>query len=140
MLKCLITQYFLAHGLQKTNQYIHWKLLPKIIFETYKHAVVVQLLCPTLCTPWTAAHQASLSLSISWSLPKFTSIESVMLSSLPSPAALFSFCPQSFPASGKHAIKLMKTFLFGLSNQFMLFILIGLQTRARRGTKEKTGK
>ena len=29
-------------------------------------------------TPWTAARQASLSLTISWSLPKFMSIESVM--------------------------------------------------------------
>ena len=29
-------------------------------------------------TPWTAAHQTSLSLTISWSLPKFMSIESVM--------------------------------------------------------------
>ena len=34
--------------------------------------------CPTLWDPWTAAHQASLSLTISQSLPKFTSIESVM--------------------------------------------------------------
>ena len=32
-------------------------------------------------TPWTAAHQVSLSLTISQSLPKFTSIESVMPSS-----------------------------------------------------------
>ena len=31
-------------------------------------------------TPWTMAHQASLSLTISWSLSKFMSIESVMLS------------------------------------------------------------
>ena len=31
-------------------------------------------------TPWTAAHQASLSFTISWSLLKLTSIESVMLS------------------------------------------------------------
>ena len=29
-------------------------------------------------TPWTAAHQASLSLTISWSLPKFMSVGSVM--------------------------------------------------------------
>ena len=29
-------------------------------------------------TPWTAAHQASLSLIISWSMPKFMSVESVM--------------------------------------------------------------
>ena len=31
-------------------------------------------------TPWTAACQASLSLTISWSLPKFMSIESMMSS------------------------------------------------------------
>ena len=31
-------------------------------------------------TPWAAAHQASLSLTISWSLPKFMSIESAMVS------------------------------------------------------------
>ena len=43
-------------------------------------------------TPWTAAHQASLSITISWSLLKLMSIESVMLSnhliplSSPSPA------------------------------------------------------
>ena len=31
-------------------------------------------------TPWTAAHQAPLSFTLSWSLLKFMSIESVMLS------------------------------------------------------------
>ena len=38
--------------------------------------VVVQLLSPVrlFVTPWTAARQASLSLTISWSLPKFMSI------------------------------------------------------------------
>ena len=35
-------------------------------------------------TLWTAAHQASLSLTIFWGLPKFMSIASVMLSSQPS--------------------------------------------------------
>ena len=34
--------------------------------------------CPTFCDPWTVAHQASLSFTISWSLLKLTSIESVM--------------------------------------------------------------
>ena len=140
MLKCLIAQYFLVHGLQKTNQYIHWKLLPKIIFETCKHAVVVPLLCPTLCAPWTAAHQASLSPSISRSLPKFTSIESVTLSSLLIPCRPLLLLPSVVPSIRETCLKLMKTFLFGLSGQFVLFILIGLQTRARRGTKEKTGK
>ena len=39
--------------------------------------------CPTLysATPWTAAHQASLSCTISWSLFKFMSVELVMPSS-----------------------------------------------------------
>ena len=50
--------------------------------------------CLTLVTPWTAAHQASLSLTVSWSLLKLMSIESVMpsnhLSSPPSPAFSFS--------------------------------------------------
>ena len=36
--------------------------------------------CPTLHPPWTAACQSSLSLTISWSLPKFMSIELVMSS------------------------------------------------------------
>ena len=40
----------------------------------------VAKLCLTHCDPWTAAHQASIFLTISWSLPKFRSIESVMLS------------------------------------------------------------
>ena len=34
--------------------------------------------CLTLCDPWTAAHQASLSFTISWSLLKLMSIELVM--------------------------------------------------------------
>ena len=44
--------------------------------------VVVQLLsCVRLfATPWTAAHQALLSFTISWSLLKLMSIESMMLS------------------------------------------------------------
>ena len=37
--------------------------------------------CPNLHDPWTVARRASLSLTISWSLPTFTSIASVMLSS-----------------------------------------------------------
>ena len=46
------------------------------------HAIVVQLLSCVqfFATPWTAAHQASRSFTISWSLLKLMSIESVMLS------------------------------------------------------------
>ena len=46
-------------------------------------------------TPWTEAHQASLSFTVSLSLLKLMSIESMM----PSSITLYS-CPQSFPASG----------------------------------------
>ena len=51
-------------------------------------------------TPWTAACQASLSLTISHSLPKLMFIASVMPSSHLILWCLFSFCPQSLPASG----------------------------------------
>ena len=51
-------------------------------------------------TPWTAARQASLSLTISQSFLKFTSIASAIHPTVSSSVALFSFCLQSFPASG----------------------------------------
>ena len=52
-------------------------------------------------TPWTAAHQASLSMTNSQSLLKLMSIELVMPSNhLTSSVVPFSFCLQSFPASG----------------------------------------
>ena len=51
-------------------------------------------------TPWTTAHQASLSFTISWSLLKLLSIESVMPSNHLSSVVPFSPCPQSFPVSG----------------------------------------
>ena len=47
--------------------------------------------------PWTAACQASLSFTFSWSLLKHTSVDSVMSSNQLIP---FSSCLQSFPASG----------------------------------------
>ena len=44
------------------------------------YLVVQSLSCVQLfATPWTAAHQGPLCLTIFWSLPKFMSIESVML-------------------------------------------------------------
>ena len=51
-------------------------------------------------TPWTAACRASLSFTISWSLLKLMSIESVMPSNHLILCAPFSSCLQSFPASG----------------------------------------
>ena len=57
----------------------------------------------TLCDPWTAARQASLSITNSRSLLKLMSIESVMPSSHPSSVVPFSHL-QSFPASGSFQV------------------------------------
>ena len=71
------------------------------IFFSHSLYTVVQLLsCVQLfVTPWTAARQASVSFIIPQGLLIFMSIELVMLS-ISSSAVLFSFCLQSFPASG----------------------------------------
>ena len=50
-------------------------------------------------TPWTAAHQASLSFTISRSLPDLCPLSQGCYLTILSSAALFSFCLQSFPAS-----------------------------------------
>ena len=55
-------------------------------------------------TPWTATCQTSLSFTVSWSLPRFITNESVMLFNISLSAALFSFCLQSFPASGSFPV------------------------------------
>ena len=51
-------------------------------------------------TPWTAAHQASLSITNSWSLLKLMSIKSVM----PSNQLILCRPLQSFPASGSFPV------------------------------------
>ena len=51
-------------------------------------------------TPWTAATQASLSFTISQSLLKLISLSQWRHPTILSSVASFSFCPQSFPASG----------------------------------------
>ena len=62
----------------------------------------VQLLsCVQLfATPWTAACQATLSITNSQSLLKLMSIELVMPSTISSSVVPYSSCLQSFPASG----------------------------------------
>ena len=51
-------------------------------------------------TPWTAAHQASLSITNSWSLLKLMSAESMLPSNIPFSVVPFSSRLQSFPVSG----------------------------------------
>ena len=55
-------------------------------------------------TPWTAAHQASLSITISRSLLKLMSIESVMPSNSLILCHPLLLCLQSFPASGSFPV------------------------------------
>ena len=54
--------------------------------------------CPTLCDPWTAACQASLSITNSWSLPKLTSIKSMMPSNHLNLCHPLLFPPSIFPS------------------------------------------
>ena len=63
---------------------------------------LVQLLSHVwlFATPWTAAHQSSLSLTDSWSLLKLMSIELVMPSNHLILCHSLSSCLPSFPASG----------------------------------------
>ena len=61
--------------------------------------IVVQLLSRVqlFATPWTTVRQAPFSITVSQRLLKFMSMELVMLS-ISSSAAPFSFCLQSFPS------------------------------------------
>ena len=63
------------------------------LFSSVQSLSHVQL----FATPWTAARQASLSITNSWNLLRLISIELVMPSSQLVP---FSSCLQSFPSSG----------------------------------------
>ena len=57
-----------------------WAIREDILFLSVQFSSVAQS-CPTLCDPWIAARQASLSITNSGSSLKLTSIESVMPSS-----------------------------------------------------------
>ena len=59
--------------------------------------IVVQLLsCVQLfLTPWTAAHQTSLSFTVSWTLLKFTTIELVICLGHSVPPQFLVLCPFS---------------------------------------------
>ena len=83
---------------------------------THQYSVVQSLSCVQLfAIPWTLACQASLSFTISWSLLKLMSVESMMPSNQDetSPVVPFSSCFQSFPASGSF----LMSWLFALGGQ-----------------------
>ena len=67
---------FLVQGV-----YFEWRL--ELVYNSFASVSSVQLIrhVQLFVAPWTTAHQASLSITNSWSLLKLTSIESVMPSS-----------------------------------------------------------
>ena len=79
----------------------HWK---QTLFCTGEDEMVVSIVVLShvwlFATPWTAARQASLSFTVSWSLHELMSIESVMPSYNLILCHPFSSHLQSFPASG----------------------------------------
>ena len=68
-----------GHYWAHTHTHTHTHTLTYTAYYRGK-GVVDQSLSPTLCDPRTAAHKAPLSYTISYSLLKFMSIESMMLS------------------------------------------------------------
>ena len=79
---------------------IPWLMVPSFIFKASHSSVQFSpSVVSDSATPWTAAPQASLSFTISQSLLKLMSIESMMPSNHLISVTLFSPCPQSFPAS-----------------------------------------
>ena len=81
------------------NGVTHFLLLFPSAYESYIYAIVVQSLSRVwlFATPWTVAHQVSLSHIISQSLPEFMTIESVMLSNHFILCHLLLFLPSIFP-------------------------------------------
>ena len=78
-----------------------WKNCPRQQVVVIQFSSVQLLTCVRLfATPWTAARQASLSITNSWSLPKLMSIESMMPSNHLILCHPLSSCLQCFPASG----------------------------------------
>ena len=69
-----------------------WEAKSRTVVQSLSH---VQL----FVTPWTAAHQASLSFTISWSLFKLMSIESVMPSNHLILCYLLLLLPSIFPSN-----------------------------------------
>ena len=78
---CIRQNFFLFYDwvilhCMHTNVYTY--VYTYIYIYIYMYTSSVTQSCPTLCPPWTAALQASLSITDSWSLLKLISIESVI--------------------------------------------------------------
>ena len=90
----------LLYAFLKIPCFIFLHCCSPIILSPYQFSSVHSLSCVWLfATPWTPAHQASLSITNSWNPPKLMSFESVMPSNHLILCRPFRLLPQSFPAS-----------------------------------------
>ena len=87
----------------KSSSSVSWRKVEKTqyFYQKARLSIVVQWLRPVqlFLTPWTAAHQASLSFTISWSLLKLISIESMMLSNNVILCCPILLLPSIFPST-----------------------------------------
>ena len=94
-----VADMIIVKWLENFHHLLSW--MEKSLYNKHYFIVVQSLRHVRLfVTPWTAAHQASLSFTISQSLLKLMSFESVMPSNHLILVIPFSSCPQSFPESG----------------------------------------
>ena len=68
--------------------------------SVWARGAILSWCCYSVAKSWTAALQASLSSTVSWSLLEFMSTESVLLPNHLTLCCPFSSCPPSLPASG----------------------------------------
>ena len=87
------------------RNYVNFQATSHFVTTSFQFRSVQLLSCVQLfATPWTTAHQASLSFTNSWSLLKLMSIESVMPSNHLTLCRPLSSCIQSFPALGSFPV------------------------------------
>ena len=95
-------------------------LLPITVLDQWNGVIQLLSCVRIFVTPWTAAHQAPLSITISWNLLKLISTESMMISShlilfhslllLPSisHSISFCFCFRQWVGSSHHVAKVLE--------------------------------
>ena len=95
------------------------KVTERINFKCFYHTQSVQSLSHVrlFATPWITAHQASLSITNSWSLPKLITIESVMPSNHVILCCLLLLLPSIFPSIRVSSHQVAKVLEFQLQHK-----------------------
>ena len=102
-LTCICTHpqcLFSVHNVPAILSFLYWGHVQFHLHIRYFSSVQSLSSVQLFAIPWTAAWQASLPITNSWSLLKLMSIELVILSITSSSVFPFSSCLQSFPESG----------------------------------------